>query len=101
MKKLTRAQAEVIYILQGGHWLDGMSIDPLDVFPNRDNRDNGCRRTFSTMARAGIFTRAQGGWPTDANLFEPNLDVIWDAWNEWWKSEGYKDLYDIFPNGGA
>jgi hypothetical protein len=49
--KLTKAQYEVIYEIRVNQGYEpGTLFRPLEVFPERDNRDNGCRRTLRNLA---------------------------------------------------
>lgn len=52
---LTVAQAEVIYELANDGYSDGVPFLPLDVFPERNNKHNGCRRVLRTLAKKGIL----------------------------------------------
>lgn len=102
MPKLTKAQAEVVLRLEEEHWLSGENptVNPRDVFPNQDNRDIGSRRTFNNMVTAGYFTRSTRFYQTaPGDLYEVNVAALRSAYQDWWKSQGFKDLCEIFPNG--
>lgn len=100
MKRLTLAQAEVIYAIESEHWMSGENPtvpQPHIIFPGRDNLDNARRRTFNALVRAGYFkqsTRVYSKRPGD--LYEPDVSAIRSAWQEWWKSEGFRDIQEIF-----
>jgi hypothetical protein len=102
-KKLTLAQAEVIWAIESEHWLSGENPtvpQATQLFPNRDNLDNARRRTFSRLVKDGYFkqsTRVYQSVPGD--LYEADVPAIRDAWNEWWKSQGFRDLHEIFRYG--
>jgi hypothetical protein len=52
---LTIAQAEVIYELANDGFSDGVPFMPLDVFPEQNNKHNGCRRVLRNLAKRGII----------------------------------------------
>jgi hypothetical protein len=80
--KLTYAQAETLAALYSAHCIDDFGyFDPIRVFPARDNRDNGHRRTCRSLAKKGLLVEAT--WPNTgykANVAECN--AAWDEWRQ-------------------
>jgi hypothetical protein len=80
--KLTYAQAETLSALYGSGCIDGFSyFDPIRVFPARDNRDNGHRRTCRTLAKNGLLEEAKypnTGFKADVAA----CNAAWDAWRQ-------------------
>ena len=104
MPKLTKAQAEILLILESGHWIDGPEMyptfSPADVFTNDDNRSAGCKRTFKSMTALGYFKQSKRVYQTvPRDLYEADVQALRAAYQEWWKSEHFRDLSEIFPNG--
>jgi hypothetical protein len=52
---LTVAQAEVIHDLANDGYTDGTPFLPLEVFPERNNKHNACRRVLRNLAKKGII----------------------------------------------
>ena len=57
-KMLTQAQAEVIRNLVRRGCVR-TPFTPLDAFPERNNKHNGCRRVLRNLARKGIIETVQ------------------------------------------
>jgi len=95
---LTKAQAEVIYRLQNmGYLHDGAQIEPNRAFPERDNRDNACRRTLEMMSRKLYFRKRFR--PIQGVVYEPVMTDINRAWDEWRERTCNQELSKLFPLG--
>jgi hypothetical protein len=80
MVRLTVAQAETLYDLIDRSYVSAsIPFLPKDVFPGRDNTDNGKRRCCTVLTAKGLFTPHQhmiGYLVADASKCR-------DAWIEW------------------
>jgi hypothetical protein len=52
---ITDAQAEVIFAISLCKFEPGSCVTPRELFPNRDNRHNGARRSFDGLVRKGLI----------------------------------------------
>jgi hypothetical protein len=80
--KLTYAQAETLAALYAAGIISNeITFRSLDIFPNRDNRDNGRRRCVTSLARKGLLKSC----PYDSSRYRPDrakCDAAWDAWRQ-------------------
>ena len=56
-RTLTEAQFEMLEFLQRDGMVPGDAFDADEMFPHRDNVDNGHRRTLIGLARKGYVVR--------------------------------------------
>lgn len=90
MPKLTLAQAEVAAALYALTNVDPLpQIDPLEVFPRRDNAHNGARRTFTRLVNMGLIDTMPPGhlprYKVKKELFDAMLewrDRNWDKFQQ-------------------
>jgi len=78
---LTYAQAEILAALKAGGYIDNeIPFLPLDVFPNRDNVDNGKRRCLSALLKKGLLEK----WPASGSGYlradRAYCDLEWARW---------------------
>lgn len=76
---LTLAQAETLADLMDRSCIGGFPFEPRLIFPNRDNRDNGKRRSCAEMARKGLLRPVE--YPPGA--LQPDVRACREAWAAW------------------
>jgi len=84
---ITDAQAETLRALETCHVInDELCFTPLEIFPARNNEDNGHRRTCSSLKRAGLLIDE----PYQPGRLRPVADKIRAAYQEWYQKRGWK-----------
>lgn len=81
---LSNAQAKTVKKLRSMSLEVGSYFMPTDVFPCRDNEDNGHRRIVRHLADMGILGRT-GYIPGELIFTQAALD----AYNEWYAKRGF------------
>lgn len=82
---ITDAQAETIRKLRSVGYGIGSQFLPRDIFPVRDNVDNGHRRTLRALAAKGIIGRSQSGIPGELEITQATVD----AYDHWYAKRGF------------
>jgi hypothetical protein len=78
--KLTYAQAETLAALSAAGVIDNeISFNPYDIFPARDNADNGKRRCVTALARKGLLVEDSHQF----GFYRPVVAECRAAWDEW------------------
>lgn len=80
----TEAEVEVLSFLKG---LEGGEVRDTDLFPRRDNLDNGRRRTLRRLCDKGVLQRSPSRlW--DVGLYVVPHDFL-SAYREWYRTKGF------------
>jgi len=80
---LTYAQAETLAALYAGGYIDNeIPFLPTEVFPNRDNADNGKRRCLSALHRKGLLATWPASGPGYLRADRARCDLEWALWRD-------------------
>lgn len=84
---ITDAQAETIRELDAqGIIGNDLNFNPYEIFPARNNQDNGHRRTCTSLVKAGLLVKE----PHQPGRLRPVKEKAQAAYREWYQKRGYE-----------